>query len=238
MRTVIRWISLIACILLCGPAASLAAEVLVHDIVAVGREEVRLTAETKGRYFAKGGESVEFSLNGKPVGSSLSGGDGIAVRVQAIRKPGLYTLTAKAGKASGRGSVLVLRKGAGVVYLDIEGTLLGRPFSEKPLIQSRGVIRNIMKKHAVVYLHAGTLGLQAVKKWLRTNRFPDAPVLPWRAGEVFADMRKKGLQVKAVVGTQAVIESAAEYRPRSFSFDETEGAVVLKDWQDLEKQLK
>ncbi|GAB4489739.1 MAG: hypothetical protein OHK006_21780 [Thermodesulfovibrionales bacterium] len=238
MNQTVRLLLVAIGIILGLPAAGLSADVAVQDVVAVSGEEVRLTAETKGGYFSKGGRTVEFSINGKAVGTSLSGGDGVAVRLHTVRRPGLYPLAVRSGKASGNGSILVLRKGAWVVFLDIEGTLQARPFSNKPLIQSRSVIRNIMKNYPVVYLHTGTLGMQAVKDWLVRNRFPTAPVLPWQAGEVFADMRKKGLQVRAVVGTQAVIESAAEYRPKAFSFEETEGAVLLKDWQDLEKKLQ
>lgn len=238
MIQTVRLLLLVLGIIIGLPATGLSADVIVRDAVAASGEEVRLTAETKGGYFSKGGETVEFSINGKAVGTSLSGGDGVAVRLHTLRRPGLYPLTVRSGTASGKGTVLVLRKGAGVVFIDIEGTLQARPFSSKPLIQSRSVIRDIMKKYPVVYLHTGTLGMQAVKDWLVKNRFPEAPVLPWQAGEVFADMRKKGLQIRAVVGSQAVIESAAEYRPKAFSFEETEGAVVLRDWQDLVKKLQ
>ncbi len=44
------------------------AEVFVHDMVALTREEVLIKVETKSGYFSKGGQTVEFSINGKSAG--------------------------------------------------------------------------------------------------------------------------------------------------------------------------
>jgi hypothetical protein len=214
------------------------AEVFVHDMVAVSREEVMIKVETKKGYFRKGGQIVEFSINGKSAGRVLFGGDGVAYKIFRTGKTGMHTVSARYGKEAGNGSILVLKKGKALVFIDIEGSLLAGPFAKKPISSSREIIKKIMNAHPVVYLHTGTIGIREVKAWLRKNKFPVAPVVPWQMGEVFDALHNKGLRVKAVVGSQAVIDSASAYNPAGFGFDEQGDSGSLKAWQEIEKQLK
>ena len=41
---------------------------------------------------------------------------------------------------------------------------------------------------------------------------------------MFEEADKKGLKIKFVIGGKTVIESAKEFKPKAFSFDEVEGA--------------
>jgi hypothetical protein len=54
---------------------------------------------------------------------------------------------------------------------------------------------------------------------------------------IFREIKDKGLEIKGIVGTQAVIESAKEYKPKAFSFEEVEGAKAVKDWEEIRKKL-
>ncbi len=236
-RTVITGLVLLALILLCSGQAA-AANLFVHDAVAVRGEELRIMIETRGLYLAKGGQRVEVMLNSRLLGNTLSGGDGVAYYPIRFRRTGTHEVIARAGKKSSRGTVSVFRKGAAIVAIDVEGTLLSRPFSRAPIEESREAIKAIMKRFPVVYLHSGTIGKEAVKAWLRKNRFPEAPVIDWNGGEIFSDLKSRGLLVRAVVGTQAVIDSAAEFRPRGFSFEEGEDRTVVRTWKEIERGLR
>ncbi|HKZ56501.1 MAG TPA: hypothetical protein VJ024_02245, partial [Thermodesulfovibrionales bacterium] len=55
-------------------------DIIIHDIVVPAGKEVMLRAEVKGKLFRKGGELIEFFVNGKSIGKSLSGGDGFAYK--------------------------------------------------------------------------------------------------------------------------------------------------------------
>lgn len=217
--------------------ASSHAEIFVNDNIALSREEVLIKAEIKSGYFAKGGKIVEFSVNGKSIGSVLSGGDNIAYKIFKTGKPGMYTVVAKSGKDIGSGVILVLKKGSPLVFIDIEGSLLAAPFAKKPVKSSREVIRKIMNSYPVVYLHTGNIGISTVREWLRQNRFPASVVMSWQMGEIFAALNKKGIKIKAVIGGQAVIDAANAYKPESFSFNEN-SSKNLKTWQDIEKKLR
>ena len=61
------------------PDAALS-RVFVYDDVALKGREVMLRAETRGMFFSRGGEIVEFIVDGRSIGKNLSGRDGFAVK--------------------------------------------------------------------------------------------------------------------------------------------------------------
>jgi len=213
-------------------------EIIVNDTVALSGEEILIKVETKSGYFAKGGKIVEFSVNGKSIGSVLSGGDSIAYKIFKTGGPGMYTVSARCGKDTGSGVILVLKKNSKLVFIDIEGSLLAVPFAKKPINSSREVIRKIMNSYPVIYLHTGNIGLREVREWLRQNRFPVSAVLSWQTGDIFTALNKKGLKIKAVIGSQAVFDSANANKPEFFGFDEEDSSKNIKAWQDIEKKLR
>jgi hypothetical protein len=219
------------------PAFALS-DIIVHDgVVPVGKE-IMLTAEVKGKFFSKGGEIVEFFVNGKSIGKSLSGGDGLAFKQFVPSVTGMYQIKAKSYIDEGRGLLLSLRKGSGVVFVDVEGSLMEK-FLNNPKQGSQKVIKDIQKKFPVVLLQTtGFLNVKSIKEWLKKNEFLELPVLPWKQGSVFGDLHEEGFRIKAVIGSPDVIYSAKEYKPLAFTFEETEDAVEVKDWEEIGKKLK
>lgn len=214
------------------------AQVFIHDNIALMREEIMLTAETTGRYFSKGGQMVEFFVSGKSKGKVLSGGDGIAYKSFTPLTYGPHILAAKSGKYKDKGILISLRKGSRIVFIDVEGSLLSSPFASKPVAKSREIIRKIMKKYPVVYLHTGALGIKPIKEWLRENEFPESAVVPWQSGNIFDSLNKKGLKIRAVIGSNAFIESAADYKPVTFSLDEMSDTEKIKAWEEIGKKFR
>ncbi len=212
------------------------AEAVFYDAVCLKDERIMLKAVTKGRIFTKGGQMVEFSVDEKSIGRSLSGGDGAAFKEFRAKKSGLYKVSAVSGKDKDTGFLLALKKGAEIVYIDIEGSIFV-PMSGKLMKDSQKVIKAIAKKFPVVYLQAGILDSRALKKMLKENEFAEAPLLQWTGGNVFEEADKKGLKIKFVIGGKAVIESAKEFKPKAFSFNEVEGAKEVKDWEEIGKKL-
>lgn len=213
------------------------AGVVLYDSVCLKEEKIMLKAVTKGRFFSKGGQMVEFSVDGKSIGRSLSGGDGAAFKEFRAGKAGLHKVSVVSGKDKDSGFLLSLKKGAEIVFIDIEGSMFV-PMSGKPMKDSQKVIKAIAKRFPVVYLQAGILDIRALKKLLKENEFIDAPLLPWREGTVFEEADKKGLKIKFVIGGKIVIESAEEFKPKAFSFGEVEGAEEVRDWEEIGKKMR
>lgn len=213
------------------------AEVIFFDEISLKGEIVMLKAVTKGKVFSKGGQMVEFSVEGKSIGKSLSGGDGAAFKEFRAEKTGLHKVSVVSGKDKDSGFLLSLKKGAEVVFIDVEGSMF-MPMSGKPKKDSRKIIKAIAKRFPVVYLQAGILDIRTLKKLLKENEFIDAPLLPWREGNVFEEADKKELKIKFVIGGKTVIESAKEFKPKAFSFGEVEGAEEVRDWEEIGKKMR
>jgi len=208
-------------------------DIIVDDMLVIRGEETVLCAETRGRFFTQGGRLVEFFLNGKSLGKSLSGGDGFAYRQFIPLKSGLCKISVKSGVDEDTGLLLSLKKGDKVVFVDIEGSLFEGIFSQKPKQGSQEVIKELSQEHPLVFLKTGMLGIKVLKSWLKESGFVDLPVLAWKEGELFDEISKKGLKIKAIIGRYPVIASAQGYKPQSFSFEEAEGAVVIKNWEEV-----
>ncbi len=224
--------------LLSTSAASALAGVVVHDMVVVKGEKVMLSAETRGKIFTKGGELVEFFVDGKTIGRTLSGGDGIAFLQFVPARTGLYEIKVKSGSDEADGYLLSLKRGTSIVFVDVEGTLAQGLFSTKPRQGSQKAVKEINDRLPIVFLQTSFIGLRAVKKWLKENGFVHAPLLGWRQGEIFDGVAEDGFTIKAVVGGPKVIESARGHKGLSLSFEQADDAEEVASWEEVSKKLK
>jgi hypothetical protein len=218
--------------------ATVFSEVIVHDMIALKGKEIMLSVETRGKLFSQGGEIVELFVDGRPLGRSLSGGDGFAFKQFIPLKTGLYRITAKSGKEEGKGLLLSLKKGERIIFIDVESSLFEGLFSRIPKTGSQKIIKKLSSRFPVVFLKTGLLSVNAIKTWLKENGFIDLPVIPWKNGMIFDEITENGLKIKAIIGNQSVIESAKGYKPESFSFEEVEDAEEVENWEEIGKKLK
>jgi len=219
------------------PPGTASSEVVFYDAVCLKDEKVMLKAVTKGKLFTKGGQMVEFFVNGRSIGRSLSGGDGVAFKEFKAAKTGLFKISVESGKDKDRGFLLALTKGTGLIFIDLAGSVF-QPRSGNPLKDSRKVIKAIARRFPVVYLQAGILDIKRFKKLRGEHEFPDAPLLQWKEGDVFEETDKRGLKIKVVIGSPPVIESAKAFKPRAFSFVEAESAEEVQDWEEIGKKMR
>ena len=236
MRILLAFILSVALLCICPDAAL--SRVFVYDDVALKGQEVMLKAETRGVLFSRGGEIVEFIVDGRPIGKNLSGTDGFAVKGFIPARIGLYKISVKSGDDKDSGLLLALEKKTRIVIIDVGGSLLEGPFGEKERPESKKAVTRIHKRFPIVYLLKGLLSVEATRTWLKKNNFPVAPILPWGQGEVFREIKERDLQIKAIIGGPDVIESARTYKPLAFSFDSVEDAEVVENWREIEKKLR
>lgn len=224
-------------IILLIPTLAMAEVVVPDDVAGVG-EAVMLSARTKGFIMPRGGEIVEFKVDGESLGKNLSGGDGWAYREFKPKKEKLYRIEALSGEETGEGYLLALRKQKGIVFVDVQGGLIKPPLSREPREESLDALKKISKDNHIVYLST-ELPEIVIRSWLEENEFPEAPLLSWRGGYVFDDIVDRGLKVKAVVGSAAVAESALGYEgAKLFTFEPSDEATEVSGWEEVEKGLK
>lgn len=225
-------------VLLNGPAASNAwSGVLVPDMITVEGEKVVLRAVTRGKVFRKGGELVEFFVDDASIGRTLSGGDGVAFKPYEPDKVGLREIRVTSGPDVDTGRLLTLQKGATLVFVDVWGALVEGPLSMEPKSGSQGAVKEINRSAPVVFLQRGVISVARIKEWLKDNGYPPLAVIPWRDGKVFEEMSEKELGIKAVIGGEAVIRSAAPYGAVAYSFSPLENTVWVKDWEEITAKM-
>lgn len=230
--------AIILTLLFCMFPLDALSEVIVHDLVVPEREKAMLRGETKGKFFSKGGEVIEFFVDSKSLGSTLSGGDGLAYRQFVPPGAGLYHIRARSGNEKGTGVLLALKKGIGIVFIDLEGSVLGGLFSRQPVSGSKKAIKEISRRFPVVYVQSGFVGTGMLKEWLKENGFMGFPVVPWKNGAIFDEMHDKGFIIKAIIGGPHVVQSAIKYHPLAFTFQKDDNAVEVKNWEEIRKRIK
>ncbi len=210
------------------------AEVVAYDALTVKSSPLMLRAKTMGRFFSKGGELVGFSVDGAPVGRTLSGGDGVALMEFKPEKTGLYRVKAVSGGDEDTGYVLSLAKGDEIVFVEVPGALFSGFLSDRPREGAQEAIKRINGKFSVVYLKTGFLGIKDLRGRLREGGYPEAPLIDWAGGRVFSRTDVKGIKIKAVIGSPDVAESARKYGSTPFVFNGQEGE---KGWKDIADSL-
>lgn len=194
-----------------------------------------LSAETKKGLFRKGGVVVEFFINKRSIGKSLSGGDGVAYKAFTPQDTGLMRLSVKSNDEKAEALILCLKKGQAIILIDIEAAK-ETPFSSMPRKDSKEVIKKLSRRLPVVYLVTGFMSQKEVKEWLEKNGFPPAPVLAFKE-DIFSEIKEMGLLIRAVIASSQFAELAASHRLRTFTFDEVEGAIEVDSWKELEKKI-
>jgi len=213
-------------------------EVQFSDALVVKGSVHMLKARTKGMIFAEGGKLVTFEVNGKELGTSLSGGDGFAFIAFEPKREGLYTVKVTSSNFSDTGYILSLEGGTEIVLIGLSGTVAEGFIEKRPLKGSREAISRINEKYRVVYISSEQFLTAYFKDWLRNNDFPEAPVLSWSGGKAFKKAYEEGFVLRTVIGSPEVAESGLKYGAQmALCFAPSKTARQLADWEEAEKTV-
>jgi hypothetical protein len=212
------------------------AEVIVCDAVIPSGRPAMLKAVTKGSFFPEGGKVVEFFVDGKRIGRTLSGGDGYAFMKYTPPLPGIKVLKASSAGESDEGTILATKRQDRVVIVGLESSLFTYPLSFEALPEGKEAMQQLKTRFRIIYVST-TIGAKRSREWLRAEGFPVFPVLNWNGSDMLADLQEQKIEIYAVVGSPDMLSSAKRIK-RKFSFEETEEATVVKDWKDLVKRLR
>ncbi|MGD8963299.1 MAG: hypothetical protein PVF29_04430 [Desulfobacterales bacterium] len=227
-------------LILCGwlvlPATRSLGAVIVYDGVTTVNTPVYLKVLTKGRIFADGGRLVEFFLDDKSLGKNLTGGDGYGYRKYVPQRAGIIKVRAASDGESGNGIVLVMKKSEKAILIEIEGGFKDAVVSDIAAGAGRQAVKEMLKKYRVIYLSRNT-GVRMARTWLDEMEFPDAPLLRWKGAQTLSALKKKGIQLYAIIGAAGVIEAAADHIDKRYTFDKTQKGETVRDWHELNKKL-
>jgi hypothetical protein len=227
-------------LLICGwlvlPANRSLGAVIVYDQVTTVNTPVYLKVLTKGRIFADGGRLVEFFLDDKSLGKNLTGGDGYGYRKYVPQRAGIINVRATSDGESGNGMVLVMKRSEKAILIEIEGGFKDAVVSDIAAGAGRRAVQEMQKKYRVIYLSRNT-GVRMARTWLDEIEMPDAPVLRWQGAQTLNALTEKGIQLYAIIGAAGVIEAAADYVDKRYTFDDAQQGQTVRDWHELMTKL-
>ena len=223
-------------VLLSFPVNTAFADVVVFDNVVPVNKTIKLKALTKGRFFTEGGKLVTFYVEGKKIGTTLSGGDGFAFFKYTPSSQGIINIKVEAGDEGDEGVILAAGKKDNIVIIEIESILLENIFSRKAIKDSNESLKQLSENFRILYITT-MIGARESRKWLKEKGFPVFPVFKWEGVEMLNELREQGIEVYAIIASPAVLSEASDINKR-FSFNETEDATEVKDLPDFLNQLQ
>ena len=222
--------------MLCILIPSLAiAGITAFDAVATIKKPVKLQALTKGRFFSEGGKLVEFHINEKHIGTTLSGGDGYAFLKYTPQSKGLKKIKLTLAEEFAEAMLLVTDKKDRIILIAIETGLFESPLSFKPAKGAKEAIDKITKKFRIIYL-TSMIGITQSKKWLQDNKLHESIVFSWTGNNLIEDLRGKDINIFAIIGSTEMLAEIEDIR--KFSFKETDDGTEVESWSDILKKLQ
>lgn len=197
-----RWVFIVLYLFLFsvnGASARSSASIIAFDQLIQPNESGRLVVrlETSGFSFFHrpvSGERIEFDLNNRTLGQTLTGGDGLAVLSFTPRKPGLYVFTVRLVEnprfdADPVRLYLACRKASDPILLvAISSLKISQPpaisFGPAPAAEvmpdAGKVLSRLSKRYQLLYLLTEDEAfIPATKNWLLQMEIPTAPLYAW-----------------------------------------------------------
>jgi len=213
------------------------ADVVVFDRVTTVKTPIRITVLTKGRFFSAGGRRVDIYLNDDHLKRILTGGDGYGYLKYSPPAPGYITIKARSGSDSATGLLLVMTKNDQALAIEVEHGFKDAVFSDEVKQSSLKAVKMLSKHYKIIYLsrYAGK-GISGT--WLEKQNFPESVILSWRGPETLTALKKKGIQLHAIIGSAAVISEAAKDIENRFTFEKTKDGTTVTDWDEILEHLQ
>jgi hypothetical protein len=205
-------------------SARSSASIIAFDQLVQPDRSVRLAVRlvTGGLSFVRhpiSGERIEFILEGRSLGQTLTGGDGMAVKPFMPSKPGLYLIAVRLVEnpryEADAVELNVACRNASHPILPVTLSSVRSPsrppavpFSPAPsseaMPEAARILVKLSERYQLVYLETGDEALGSeVKDWLARQEFPPAPLFVWplpgesdaqaeRFAERFQSLRDEG----------------------------------------------
>lgn len=213
------------------------ADVVVIDRVTTVQTPVRLTVLTKGRFFAAGGRRVDVSLDDKHLKRILTGGDGYGYLKYTPRSTGYKKIKARANADSAEGLLLVVTKKDRALVIEVEEGFKTAVFSDEIKQSSLKVVKTLSKTYKIIYL-SRFAGKSLTGAWLEKQGFPRSVILGWRGANTLTELKKKGVQLHAIIGSPPIVTAVVDEIENRFTFGKTKGGTTVKNWDEISELLK
>lgn len=214
--------------------------VIVYDDISTKGEKIFLKAESNGRFFKKGGKLIEFFYGNKSLGKRLSGGDGFALMEFTPTITGILKIKARVvdSKEETEGILLSLNKGKSIILIEVEKVLYKNIFNKEPVKDSLKGVKELSKRYPIVYIYSDFTDIEKIKEWLKSHSYPEYPVMNIKNGSLISEIIEKGLKIKAIICSSNLLEFIKEYKINAYSFESSDYAQEVDNWDEILKMIK
>ena len=211
--------------------------VVVFDEVTTVRTPIRIKVLTKGKFFARGGRLVDIFLDEVHLKRILTGGDGYGYLKYTPREAGFKSIEARSDADSASGLHLVTKENDKTIIIDVEGAFKDAIFSEEIRKNSQEVVKALSDEYKIIYI-SRFVGKGVSRSWLEKEDFPISVILGWQGATTFKVIKKRGVQLDAVIGSATVISAAKKYISHRYTFEQSKDGKVVKDWSEILRLLQ
>jgi hypothetical protein len=213
------------------------AKVVVPDRVTTVEKPIWITVLTTGRFFAVGGRRVDVYLDDEHLKRILTGGDGYGYLKYSPRSPGYKKIKARSNSDTAEGLLLVMTTEERAIAIEVEEGFKTAVFSDEIKQNSLKAVKTLSKNYKIIYL-SRFIGKSITGTWLDKQSFPKSVILNWRGSKTLTALKKKGVQLHAIIGSAAVISEAVKVIENRFTFEKTKDGTTVKDWDEIVEHLQ
>lgn len=213
------------------------AEIAVLDRVTTVNTPIYITVLTRGRFFSEGGRLVDLYLDDEHLKRIMTGGDGYGYYKITPRSPGYQRIEVRSNSDSAEGLLLVMTKKDRAIAIEVEQSFKTAVFSEEIKQNSLKAVKKLSKEYKIIYL-SRYVGKSITAAWLGDQGYPESVILGWKGASTLKAMKKKGIQIEAIIGSPAVMSEAARLIENRFSFEKTKDGTMVTDWDEILKHLE
>jgi hypothetical protein len=229
-------------ILLCLTALFYAAPgcrggVVVLDRVTTVDTPIRITVLTKSRFFSDGGRRVDLYLDGEHLKRILTGGDGYGYLKITPRSPGYKKIKARSDSDSAEGLLLVLTKKDRAIAIEVEEGFKTALLSEAVKQDSLAAVKTLSQTYKLIYL-SRYVGKNITAAWLEKQGYPASVILSWQGSGTLEALKKKGIQLHAIIGSGAVLSEATGEVENRYTFEKSKDGTTVRDWAEILEHLQ
>jgi hypothetical protein len=207
-------------------------DVVVFDQITTLNTPVYLKALTKGRFFKTGGKLVELYADNKKLKQILTGGDGYGYLKYTPQRLGIIQIEALSEGHRDTGIVLVVDETDKVLLIDVEGAFKKSLLSDQVRVDSRRSVESLSKTYKIIFLNT-FLGIGLSRSLLQKEKFPESVTLKWQGKTLLKTLKKRGINLHAIIGSPGVIAEAKKYIEHRYSFEETKDGKTARDWEEM-----
>ena len=180
---------------------------------------------------------VDIYLDNNLLKKILTGGDGYGYLKYTPEQTGLKKIMARSDTATATGLILVMNNNEKAIIVEAEGAFRHTVFSDEIRESSLKAVESLSEKYKIIYL-SRFLGKSITGRWMEKQNFPKSVILRWRGPKTVENLKNKGVQLHAIIGSPNVLSAVTELIENRFSFEQTEDGETVKDWNEILKLLE